>query len=201
LYVCLGECFGGTKERLHLIIGVLVASMRSMEDEHTSVSTVPGRSAMVVTSFSSVASVLSKYVNTHKFLISQCSHRVNEFIAALLALYGPHPAFPFTAAPLLIMIIFPFASPRCISTFRNAGSAHWTVWMREKKLTSKRDFQESVVVLPSGDSTGIEAIAPVGPSTPALSTSPSRCPNCSSAEVTASCEVLGSTLRGRSVRR
>jgi hypothetical protein len=72
--------------------------------------------------------------------------------------------------------------------------------MREKKLTSKRAFQESVVVLPSGDSTGIDAMGSVGPNDPALSTRPSRCPNCSSAEVTASCEVFGSALRGRSVR-
>jgi hypothetical protein len=64
LDVGLRESFRGAKEGLHLIARESGnRTMMSREGRPTSVSTVPGRSAMVVTPFSSVASVLKMHMS------------------------------------------------------------------------------------------------------------------------------------------
>lgn len=61
-----------------------------------------------------------------------------EFIAALPALYGPHPGIPFIAAPELTKTILP-----PMALLLKYGKADFTAVMREKKLTSKCFFQAS----------------------------------------------------------
>lgn len=122
-------------------------------------------------------------------------------MAALLALYGPHPRLLLTAAPELTMIILPLK-------LRKEANEAWIVWMREKKLTSNEDFQEpaeqggsSLVLVSEGKiSTGIAATIPMGSKTPALRTIASTRPKFSSAEATALSEVLLSVLASNALK-
>lgn len=74
----------------------------------TSVSTIPGRIATEVTSGSSSARVLQKLLRQKK-QNGHMNYLHKEFIAALLALYGAHPAIPLTAAPELTKTTLPLS--------------------------------------------------------------------------------------------
>lgn len=114
-----------------------------------------------------------------------CLHRL--FMAALLALYGPHPGMFPVAAPELMKT----RRPPC-ELLRSSGSVARMAVTREKKLTSKCCFHCSM-------GTPSEAILPIGSSTPAFRMTPSMPSYFSTprdtAEPTAAASVLRSSLR------
>jgi len=84
-------------------------------------------------------------------------------MAALLALYGPHPGLPFTAAPELTKTILP-----PILLLRKAGKAACMAVTKEKKFTSKWLFHWLRDV-------SVEPMRQRGSSVPAFKTRPSMC--------------------------
>lgn len=109
----------------------------------------------------------------------QYLHR--EFIAALLALYGPHPGTPLTAAPELTKTILP---PWVL--FRRKGKATLVAVTREKKFTSKCFFHESRDVS--------SPMRHRGSSVPALRIRPSRPWKCDAPRASASDSAFSSVL-------